>query len=426
MAVTKELFRRLSDTDLSSNQRAQLRCQLAARLEVEGDYEAARQALGELWQRVGDRPVLDGLDEEIKGEVLLRAGVLTGWIGSVKQIGGAQETAKNLISESIAIFEALRANRRVAEGQIDLAYCYWREGAFDEGRVMLQEALSHLTDRDMELKARALLRSAIIEETADRHNDALRIHTEAAPLFQLVENDSLKGNFHNEFAIVLKNLGAIENRQDYIDRALIEYAAASYHYEQAGHIRYQACVENNLAMLFWKARQFAEAHDHLDRAQMLFTRLKDTVHIAQTDETRARVLLGEGRIVESERASRRAVRTLEKGDEQSLLAEALTTLGIVLARLRHPEQARLTLERAIEVGDQAGDLQSAGLAALTLIEEISEHLSDDELCATVERADTLLQETKDMSTLKRLSACACRTLSRVHGFPLRPEWGTFR
>lgn len=425
MGVTKELFRRLSDTDLSRNQRAQLCCQLAAQREAEGDYEAARQAMGELWTEMGEPPVLDGLDVQIKGEVILRVGVLTGWIGSVKQVSGAQETAKNLISESIAIFETLQENSRVADGQIDLAYCYWREGAFDEGRVMLREALSRLADGDLELRAKALLRSAIIEETDDRHTDALRIHTEAAPLFELLENHSLKGNYHNEFAIVLKNLGAIENRQDHIDRALIEYAAASYHFEQAGHIRYQACVENNLAMLFWKAQRFADAHDHLDRAQTLFTSLKDTVHIAQADETRARVLLGEGRVVEAEKASHRAVRTLEKGDEQSLLAEALTTLGIAMARLRHSDQARLTLERAIDVANQAGDLQGAGLAALTLIEELNEHLSDDELCDTVARADTLLKETLDASTLRRMCTGACRTLSRVHRFPMRPDWSSF-
>src|ERR1700682_2573366 len=30
-----------------------------------------------------------------------------------------------------------------------------------------------------------------------------------------------------------------------------------------------------------------------------------------------------------------------------------------------------------------------------------------------------------MSTLKRLCTCSCRALSRVHGFPMRPEWQTF-
>src|SRR3954466_7255789 len=67
--------------------------------------------------------------------------VLTGWIGSAKQIEGAQELAKNLISESIRSFEALRGVERIAEAQSDLAVCYWREGAFDDARVLLYEAL---------------------------------------------------------------------------------------------------------------------------------------------------------------------------------------------------------------------------------------------------------------------------------------------
>ena len=428
MHATKGLAHQLADPNLSTNQRAQLRCQLASQLEDEGDYEAAREAMGELWQEVVERPLLEGLDEETKGAVLLRAGVLTGWIGSAKQITGAQETAKNLISESIAIFEALPQNSRVAEAQIDLAYCYWREGAFDEGRVMLREALRRLTDNDIELRALALLRSAIIEEAANRHNDALRIHTEAARLFQHIENHLLQGSFHNEFAIVLKNLGTSENRQDYFDRALIEYAAASYHFEQAGHIRYQACVENNLAMLFWKANRFADAHDHLDRAQTLFTRLKDSVHLAQVDETRARVLLGEGRVVDAEKTSRRAVRTLEKGDEQSLLAEALTTLGVSLARLQHPEQARSAFQRAIDGAQQAGDLESAGNTALTMIEELGSYLSSDDLSATVACAKMLLEKTRDMVTIWRLANCACRVLSLIDvsgKYPASVDWANF-
>lgn len=422
MTATRELIHQLADPNLSRNQRAQLRCQLAIQLNAEGDYEAAREAMGELWQRIGERPLLEGLDEETKGAVLLRVGVLTGWLGSAKLISGAQETAKNLITESIAIFEELQETSRVAEAQIDLACCYWREGAFDEGRVMLREALSRLGDRDIELRALASLRSAIIERTANRHNDALRIHAEAARLFQHIDNHLLRGSFHSEFATVLKNLGAAENREDYIDRALIEYAAASYHFEQAGHIRYQACVENNLAMLFWKAHKFAKAHEHLDRAQTLFTRLKDDVHLAQVDETRARVLLGEGRIVDAEKISRRAVRTLEKGDEQSLLAEALITHGVALSRLHHPEKARAAFSQAADVAEQAGDIESAGLAALTFLEELGQDFSNTDERTTIERANVLLEKTRDMALVKRLAVASLRTLRSILG---PPDWHNF-
>ena len=205
--------------------------------------------MGELWQRVGERPIVGGLDENAKGNVLLRAGALTGWIGSAKQISGAQEAAKNLVSESIATFETLERVSRVAEAEIELAYCYWREGAFDEARVMLREALSRLSHNDIELKAVGLLASAIVERAANRYNDSLRIQMEAATFFEQLENYSLQGSFHNVFANVLENLGRTEQRADYIDRALIEYAAASYHFEQARHQRYAGCVENNLGFL---------------------------------------------------------------------------------------------------------------------------------------------------------------------------------
>jgi CheY-like chemotaxis protein len=413
MKSKRDLLHELRDENLSISQRAQARCQLAIQLETEGDYEGAREAMGELWQRVGERPLVEGLDRETKGMVLLRVGVLTGWRGSARQITGAQEIAKNLITESIEIFDALSQSTRVAEGQIELACCYWREGNFDEGRVFLNEALRRLSDSDIQLRAKALLRMAIIEADSKRFADALKIHTEAAPLFQQLENHCLIGSFHNEYAIVLRNLGTAEKRQDYIDLALIEYAAAAHHFEQAGHVRYQACVENNLAFLLWKLGRFAEAHRHLDRAETLFTTLNDVVHLSQVAETRARVMLAEGALVQAERSARRAVQLLENGDEASLQAEALITHGLVLSRLGHKDHARTEFERAIQVSEQAGDLECAGLAALTLIEELPDLFSDDELFAILERADDRLERTQNAALLVRQKNCFRHLSGRV-------------
>src|SRR5918999_1556443 len=137
-------------------------------------------------------------------------------------------------------------------------------------------------------------------------------------------------------------------------------------------------------MLFCTADKFAEAHEHLDRVQALFTRLKDKVHIAQVDETRARVLLAENRISEAEKLARCAVHTLETGGEQSLYAEALTTHGIALARLGRYQRARLTLQNAVVVAENAGDTEGAGRAALSIIEELGERLTIDDLSFTFE------------------------------------------
>ncbi len=416
MNSAEDLYNQILHSDLSTDERAQLRCRLAKQLEEVGKYEPAGEAMGELWSGIGSPPILEGLTERTKGEVLLRIGSLTGWLGTIRQIEGAQEIAKNLLSESIAIFESLQDAKRVAEAQTEIAVCYKREGALDNARVWFAEALSRLTDEDGDLKAVALLRSAVLEQLANRLNDALNILTISAPLFQASTNHTLKGRFHNEFAMVLEELGAIESRDDYLDRALIEYSAASFHFDEAGNTRYQACVENNLAMIFLKLNRFAESHEHLDRAQALFTQLKDNVHLAQVDETRARVMLAEGDVAKAAKFAKSAVQTLDKGDEPSLLAEALTTYGTALSRLHDEGDARQSFQRAIAVAEQAGDLESAGIAALTLFEELANELSDDEICEVLEPAYEFLRDTKNAATRNRLMHSGFRALSLIHAF----------
>lgn len=425
MSLAKALMNRIADPNLTRNQRAQIRCQFAKQLEDVGNFEGAREAMGELWSRVGERPALNELDQAMAAEVLLRVGVLTGWIGSIKQIENSQELAKNLISESIRRFEELEDTKKLAESQMELGHCYWREGAFNEARVWLKEALNRMDDKDGDLKAVTLSRLATVEKVTNRLSDALRLLVEASPLFGASTNHTIKGRFHNEYAQVLRKLGVAEYRSDYIDRAFVEYAAASYHFEQAGHTRYHACVENNIGFLFLTVGKFTEAHQHLDRAQALFTSIKDNVHTAQVDETRARVLLAEGRLSEAEKIVRAAVRILDKGGEQALLAEALATHGIALARLGHHQQAGQTLRRAVEVAAQAGDLESAGQAALIIIEELGNHLSDEDLIATYESAVELIANSKNLTTLSRLSVCARRVLFLIDILATPPNWTGF-
>lgn len=425
MKLANQLLHQITDPSLTDSERARLRCQLAKQLEEAGNYETASEAMGELWHGVGYRPVLEGLNQTTVAAVLLRVGVLTGWLGCIKQIEGAQKIAKDLISESGAIFEIQADTENLAEAQMELGTCYWREGAFNEARIVLKDALNRLTDTQGDLKAVILLRSAAVEKVSNQLNDALHILIEAAPLFEASSNHTLRGRFHNEYGTVLKDLGRGEGRADYTDRALIEYAAASYHFEQAGHARYQAYVENNLGFLFGMIGRFVGAHEHLDRAQALFTGLKDKAHLAQIDDTRARVLLEQGRLSEAEKFSRSAVGMLEADDQQALFAEALTTRGIVLARLGQHQQARLTLQNALEVAQQAGDSEDAGLAALSIIEELGEHLSADDLSLTYQRAADLLAASRNLSTHARLSACASRVLFLIGNLPTPSAWRNF-
>jgi CheY-like chemotaxis protein len=386
---------------------------LAKQLEKAGEYEAACEAISEFWPERNESPKLEELDAPTRAEVLLRVGTLAGWQGSTDQTTGSQETAKNLITRSLEIYEELGQTKKVAEARADLALCYWREGAFDEARIHLVEAGNYVGYKDSELRAVILIRSGMVEVEARRLNEALRFYNEAAPLLEMSKDDALKGAFHSQLALLYRKLGTEEPHNDYTDLALIEFAAASFHFEQAGHTRYSGCTKNNLAYLYLTIGKFDEAHEHLNHARSLLVGINDSVDVARVDDTRARTFLAEGRLREAERYARSAVKALDKGDEQALLAEALTTYGIVQARTGRYVEARNLLERAIEVAQTAGDLEGAGRAKLSIIEELAEQTAAPDLASIYQTAADLLQRSQDPSAGKRLIACARRVIEAL-------------
>lgn len=382
MTLLSSLLQQLENTSLSRDQRAELRCQLARAFEDKGEYEVALQVLSEFWPGIGGRPRVEALDRNTASELLLRVGVLTGWIGSKRQIPDAQETAKDLISESISTFESFS---KVAEAQTELALCYWRNSDYDEARVILNEVLAKLKTDD-EVKAKALIRLAMVEYSENRMTEALQILVDNKEVFEKITNHALQGSYHNNLANLWEKLGKSKNREDYTDRAFIEYAAASYHFEQAEHKSYLANVENNLGYLYFKAGTYKEAHEHLDRARRIVISLKDKYILGQFEETRARVFLSEGRNAEAEKTARVSVELLEQSNQQDLLLEALITHGTALARLGFYSQSYATLQHAIETAQQEGALSRAGETALILIEELGEHLSPRKEKTSVSRS----------------------------------------
>ena len=427
MTLADERLKELDSPSLTAVERILLRCAVTSDLIHKGQYEAARDALGDLWPGLGTRPDVNGLPAAVAAEVLLQCGVLTGWLGRIRSVGGVQERAKDLLTEALRQFQSQGRHEKVAEAQYELGVIYWRLGAHDEARVVLEEALKPLTEGDIELKAKILIRRTLAEVWENRYHEALSILKEAEPVFELA-NDALKGRWHGQRAIIFMKLATAEGRPDYTDRAIMEFTAAIYHYEQAKHERYCALNLNNLAFLLHKLGRYREAHEHLDRAQFIFTRLRDAGNLAQVDETRARVLVAERKYREAERIIAGVIKTFEAGGESALLADALAVQGVVWARLGGFEGSVNILKRAVEVAEQSGALTQAGQAALTLIEEhgATWRVSDAELAKVYQRANELLKETQDAEDIKRLRACALIVIRRLSGLQLHDKNFSFQ
>jgi tetratricopeptide (TPR) repeat protein len=419
MTLADKRLRELDNPSLAENERVLLRCEIASDLIHKGQYETAREALGELWPGIGERPNVKKLPPIVAAEVLLQCGALTGLLGGARNVAGIQEGAKDLLTEAVRTFQSQGQYQKASEAQCELGACYWRLGAHDDARVMMREALKPLTDADVELKAKILIRRTLVEVWDNKYYEALSILKEAESVFKSA-GDALKGRWHGQMALVLIRLALVEGNTDYADRAIIEFTAAIYHYEQAGHERYCALNLNNLAMTLYKLGRYRDAHEQLDQAQLIFTKLKDTGNLAQVDETRARVLVAEKKYREADRIIASVIKTFETGGESALLADALTVQGVVWARLGGFDSSVNILRRSMEVAQQSGALTNAGLAALTLIEEHGGtwRLSESEVANVYGRADELLKETQDAEDIARLRACAGVVIRRLSGMQL--------
>ncbi len=394
---------RIQTIPLEESERLLASCVIAREKIEIGDYNAGCSVISSWW-KVGEWPSLGGLNPEAAGELLLMAGVLNDHVARSARLAGGQKLAEALISGAVAVFDYQNARKKSAEARIELGCCYYHQGFFDVAISTLRSCLERLTDQDSELKAVALIRLAIVERHSARLSEAVSLLSDAASLEDNVSAWT-KGRFHTEMANTLKDVAAAGAEQSNLDLALSHYRQACVQFEKVGNLRYVAAVENNRGYLLLSLKRFASAKSHLERARNLFCGLGDSVGCAQVDETLAQLYLSSENYEEAERSIKHAVETLEGSGEEALLAEALTTQGLILCRLNHRHEAKPIIERARRVAERCGDREGAGRAFLIMIEEMCDQLADDERREIGAQANQLLANSQQQATRDRLRKC---------------------
>ena len=324
-----------------------------------GATNEAIDALGSTWRGIGKRPPAAPTQRGC-AENLLLCGMLSSKLGAERKTKGAQEAAKDLLNEAYRLFAKLRDPRK-AKALIELALCYWRSGE-------INEAIAFITDihsSDPEVEFEAALTKALFETETGKISNALETlcSVEAA-----AENMPavLRGQFHQERAVALRSIPTTEN----LDRGLVEYEAALVSYEDAGCLKGEAMVRNNLASIYRDFGHYQRAHFYAGKALRLFTQLSNQHLIAEAEDQQALIFFAEGNYSEAARLSRLAAAHLHDCDQKAMLGRTLITLGRSLARLGQQEQAREEIDRAAVIFVHLNDPIGEANAALTLIEEL--------------------------------------------------------
>jgi tetratricopeptide (TPR) repeat protein len=258
------------------------------------------------------------------------------------------------------------------------------------------------------------LKLTTVECSAGRYDEALAILTDSASLFQKLTNHTVKGAYHGEFAIILRNLAKLEKKAEYLNRAISEFQMADREFKLARNPVFRADVKNNVGLVLCNLSRYTEAHKYLSEARRLSVSLKDKARTGIYDESAAQVFIAEGKFKDAELIARKAVTAFEKSGHYCMMSEALTTQGLALARSGKSERAQFIFQQAIQTALRVDALNMAGLATLALIEEIPQ-LSPATLQAAYQQAREWLAESRNKDVLRRLNRAASRVVAGLGG-----------
>ena len=393
----------LFSSTLSPNEEAQIFCAITREQIEIGNYDAGCLILTRWWTP-GEWPTLQGLSSHAAGDLLFTTGALASCLSSTGRIPKGQKHAEDLLSGSTGIFEHLGAKRRSAECRIELALSLYRQGLFALSKSTLLKVLGDLQLDDTELRSLALIRLAVVERHSGQVSDSLSRFSEAHHLID-EWGALITGRYYHEFATALEEVALANNDVDVLYTVIQNFQRAFKEFVAVGHHRYAAVVKNNHGFLLVKLGRAQEAEPHLLHARRLFETLNDVIRKAQVNDTLARLYLASGRLDLSDSASQAAVACLEQNDEEALLAEALTTRGTLLCKLKRYSEAREILDAARHIAERCGDFEGAGLALLVVVEEMYQSFNENELRLITTRLQQLLQCTQATATRHRVENC---------------------
>jgi hypothetical protein len=171
---------------------------------------------------------------------------------------------------------------------------------------------------------------------------------------------------------------------------------------------------DHATLVFCNLARYKEAHRYLDEARRLSVRFRDKARTGIYDESAAQVFIADGKFKDAEIAARRAAASFEKSGHHCMMAKALITQGVALARSDRTEPTQFVFQQAIQTALQVNALNMAGLATLALIEELDQ-LSAGILQAAYQQAREWLAESKSPDVLRRLNEAASRVVASLGG-----------
>ena len=349
------------------------------RFERCGRYSDALAQLEGVWEDINALPNIEGLDAFEAAEMILRCGSLIGFDGHNKQISNAQEISKNLLTEARHRFVELNNVEKIAECENYLALAYWRTGESVEAETWLEQSLLRNISSSNNVRLYSKIIKCLILLSNKKYEEIILNLQNEENSFLSCSDNVLKGDFYNQYALALQELGQTSEALKYLELAGV------YH-RKSGHQIYLGAVENNLAQLYKIERRFAKAHEAIDRATKIFRKIKDRTREGFSLDTKAQIYFAEGRFNEALITIEAAIAIMLTSENLAYLVETYLTKTKILIYLDDISAATLCLFEAV----QLAKANISEEAANNLVKEFENTLHEKNSFV----ADTIFTENK--------------------------------
>ena len=312
------------------------------KLERTGRYEEALAHFGDAWESDDFVPSTAGLEGSAAADVLLRFGCLIGFQGYRRDVAGAQERSKDLLTSAREIFIGLDCTEKIAECENYIALAYWRKGEHAEAATWVESALSHPLPENADQRLYSLLTRSLILLSEKRDHENIELCLDVEDRFRRFADPFLNGSLCANLGVSYRNLRKGADAMKY-------FTLARAFHERSGHKTCLAIVENNLALLHNAEGRFAAAHESADSAIRLYRQVKDKVREASSLDSKAQILLTEGRLGDALDAAERSIKSLRKNEGSAYLAESIFTKSRIQVAKDDIAGAILTLTEALNI-----------------------------------------------------------------------------
>jgi len=345
-------------------------CEEIHQCETRGDLQQAINLLAPYWTGFNSQINLSSLEKIEVANLLLRIGSVISAVGNAEQINNSQEKSREFLSQAEGIFDDLDYSEGKAQCQNKMGVTYWRNGDLETAQIYFRESLFYA--RSYESKAIANLNLAMIESLNFRYSAALKFYEKAYGFIGKISVFT-EAKIRNGIGLVYKDIGknlSQAERETYFDKAIIEFEGALVCYEAVQNSRSAILARNNIGFLYYSIGLYDEALQVLEIAESQARQVQDKNHLSIVSDTLARTFIAKEDFQQAVEIAAASVRYLESFENSNLLANALMTYGIALARNRESEKAKSAFYQSEEVARFIQDFKLAAAARLFALREM--------------------------------------------------------